>query len=307
MKLMLSMRDLEQYLVLAEELNFRLAADRLHVSQPTLTQTLQRLERLLGSTLIERSTRKSHLTEAGRTLYEGAELLLGDAKKLEIEVRNVGAGMRRELRVGAVNPAMGSLMPQILQAVHRSYPDVRISLQPMASFALMRALRDGRLDIAIVRTADSVPGFVATELMNDALLAVLPAAHPLASREKIKLAELSGESFIMAPRSRNPAFHDELVSLYHRRGCSPSQFIESNGLHSQLALVGAEVGVAVQSVLYRDLGREDIVFVAVGENLEIPLQVLTQDTDSELIRCFIAAAQVRAREINASLSAGAGG
>jgi LysR family transcriptional regulator, benzoate and cis,cis-muconate-responsive activator of ben and cat genes len=304
---MFSLSDLNQYVVLAEELNFRLAADRLHVSQPTLTQTLQRLERQFGSTLIERSTRKSHLTEAGRALYEGAEFLLGDAQKLETEVRSVGAGMRRELRVGAVNPAMGSLMPQVLQAVHRSFPDVRISLQPMASFALMRALRDGRLDIAIVRTADSVPGFVATKLMNDPLLAVLPSAHPLASRDQISLAELSGESFIMAPRSRNPAFHDELVSLYHRRGCSPAQFIESNGLHSQLALVGAEVGVAVQSVLYRDLGREDIVFVPVGENLEIPLQVLTQDTGSQLIKCFIDAAQLRAAEVNASLSAAAEG
>ncbi|WP_165976856.1 LysR family transcriptional regulator [Arthrobacter nitrophenolicus] len=303
---MLSLRDLQQYVVLAEELNFRLAADRLHISQPTLTQTLQRLERHFGATLIERSTRKSHLTEAGRTLYEGAELLLGDAKRLDAEVRSVGAGMRRELRVGAVNPAMGSLMPQVLQAVHRSFPDVRISLQPMASFALMRALRDGRLDIAVVRTSDSVPGFVATELMNDALLAVLPSAHPLATREQISVAELSGEPFIMAPRSRNPAFHDELVSLYHRRGCSPSQFIESNGLHSQLALVGAEVGVAVQSVLYRDPGREDIVFVPVGENLEIPLQVLTQETDSDLIKCFIAAAQVRATEINSLLSPGSG-
>jgi DNA-binding transcriptional LysR family regulator len=294
----LTLRDLEQFVVLAEELNFRLAAERLHVSQPTLSQTLQRLERYLGSTLIERTTRSSHLSEAGWALLEGAELLLADARSLEGEVRDVGRGMHRELRVGAVNPAMRALVPRTLRAVHAAFPDVRIKLQPMSSFALVRSLREGRIKLAIVRTVEPVVGFVAVPLMKDPLFALLPAEHPLARREQVRLRDLSGEAFVMAPRARNPDFHDELVSLYRRRGCSPGSIIEVSGLHSQLALIGAGMGIAVQSVLYLDPGREDVAFVPVGDRLSIPLQLLVPEgDDSDLIRCFVQAARRACREL----------
>lgn len=288
--------------MLVEELNFRRASERLHVSQPTLSQTLQRLERQLGTSLIERSTRQSRLTAAGHTLHDRAGRLLADMRSLEEDVLSVGAGKRRQLRVGSVNPAMRALVPQILNRVHRSFPDVSISLEPLSSSALIRALREGRLDLAIVRTADAVPGFFGTPLMNDPLLAVLPTRHRLAVQPSVTVADLNGETFIMAPRARNPEFHDELVSLYRRRGCSPARYVEANGLHSQLALIGAEVGIAVQSLLYLDTGRVDVVFYPIGENLQIPLQVLTPlGDDSELTRCFVHAAQVRSQELIAEL------
>jgi DNA-binding transcriptional LysR family regulator len=112
----LALRDLQQFVVLAEELNFRPAAERLLISQPTLTQTLQRLERQLATTLVERSTRKSHLTEAGEALLQGAALLLEDARRLQEEVLSVGAGMRRQLRVGSVDPAMREPVPGVSSA-----------------------------------------------------------------------------------------------------------------------------------------------------------------------------------------------
>lgn len=295
---MLRLIDLQHFLVLSEELNFRLAAERLYTSQPTLSQTLQRLEQQLGTTLIERTTRSSHLTAAGETLFAGAKFLLKDAENLKADVRSVGLGLRRQIRVGAVNTAMQSLLPQVLRSVHTAFPDIRLGLQPMSSFTLMRQLREGRLDIAIVRTANELPGYKSVPLMQDPLLAVLPTAHQLADATHLQISELDGETFIMAPRSRNPEFYDELNSLYRRNGCTPEHILEVNGLHSQMALVGAGVGVTVQSTLYRDPGREDLVFIPVDDTLGIPLKVLHQDNEmSEPVEHFVQAALKRASQL----------
>lgn len=289
---MLVLRDLEQFVVLADELNFRHAAARLHISQPTLTQTIQRLERFVGSSLIERTTRQSRLTEAGQTLARGARLLLRDAETLARDVRHVAAGRRRQLRLGAVNPALRRMVPNVLHDVHTQYPDLRISLHPMASHQQLRALRESRIDIAIVRTAESLPGFVSEILMHEPLFAVLPSDHALAGQSSVDLEQLNGLDFVMAPRDRNPEFYDELISLYTRRNCSPSTITEADNMHAQLALVGAGVGVAVQPLLFVDRDRSDIVFRPVNEELRIPLQLLRPASDeTEITQAFLTSAR----------------
>lgn len=298
----LALRDLQQFLVLAEELNFHRAAERLHLSQPTLSQTLQRLERVVGAKLIDRGGRKSILTEAGRLLADRSMLLLRDADSLVTDVRSVADGMRRQLRVGSVNPAMRALVPHVLRSLHGKFPDLRISLQPHSSFDLASRLREGRLDLAIARTGELIPGFTGEVLMNDPLVAVMSVRHPLAARARVAIRDLSDEPFVMAPRDRNPSFHDELVSWYRACGCVPSQIIEANGMHSQLALIAAGIGVTVQSLLYTDPGRDDLVFVPVEGRLRTPLQILYPSNDrSAVTREFVAAARARAEELIAAL------
>lgn len=288
---MLALRDLEQFVVLADELNFRHAAARLHISQPTLTQTLQRLERSVGAPLLERTTRRSRLTEAGHALALGATRLLEDAEALEGEVKHVAAGRRRQLRVGAVNPALRRMVPTVLRDLHDQFPDVRITLHPMQSHQQLRALRESRIDIAIVRTQESIPGFKSATLMHEPLFAVLPVEHRLARAQTVQLSELNGLDFIMAPRDRNPEFYDELISLYSRLNCSPSTITEADNMHAQLAMVGAGIGVAVQPLLFVDRDRTDIVFRPVNEELRIPLQLLHPLTDdSEVTRAFLRSA-----------------
>lgn len=295
---MLALRDLEQFVVLADELNFRHAAARLHISQPTLTQTLQRLERFVGAPLLERTTRRSRLTEAGQTLAQGASLLLADADALGQEVRHVAAGRRRQLRVGAVNPALRRMVPNVLHDLHERFPDVRISLHPMQSHQQLRALRESRIDIAIVRTQESIPGFASETLMHEPLFAVLPVDHPLAASRTVRLSQLNGLDFVMAPRNRNPEFFDELISLYSRFDCSPSTITEADNMHAQLALVGAGIGVAVQPLLFVDRDRTDIVFLPVDEELRIPLQLLHPMTDnSEVTQAFLTSALYCARTL----------
>lgn len=301
---MLALRDLQQFLVLAEELNFSHAAERLHVSQPTLTQTIQRLERQCGAKLLERSTRNSRLTDAGQALLRGATILVRDAEALEKEVRAVGSGKYRHLRVGAVNPAMRRLVPGVLHTVHAQFPDLRISLHPLASHSQISALRESRLDLAIVRTSVPIPGFTSDVLMHEPLFAVVPSDHPLAGSPRVRLGQLSGLDFVMAPRERNPEFYDDLVALYAKYSCVPGQIVEADNMHAQLALVGAGIGVAVQPLLFVDRDREDVVFLPLEESLGIPLQILYPEGDrSDVLQAFMTAAREQAEHLMAETAA----
>lgn len=294
---MIALRDLRHFVVLAEELNFRAAAARLHISQPTLSETVRRMERSIGGALLERTTRRSRLTQAGEALYQGALLLLRDADALENEVRSVAAGMRRVFRIGAVNPAMRTLVPQVVRGLHAEFPDIRLSLHPMSSHEQLRAVREGRLDVAVVRTAHRPTAATSHELVHEPLYAVLPTGHPLAAKAHIDLRQMRGLTFVMAPRERNPEFYDALVALYTARGCAPEHIIDADNMHAQLSLVGGDIGVAVQPLLFIDRDRSDVVFIPTGERLSVPLQVITSQEPDELAGAFVTGARRQVTEL----------
>ncbi|MGO1561623.1 transcriptional regulator, LysR family [Actinomycetales bacterium JB111] len=294
---MIALRDLHQFVILAEELNFRAAASRLHVSQPTLSETVKRIERTIGGKLLERTTRRSRLTPAGQALYEGAQHLLRDAEALTHEVRSVAAGMRREFRIGAVNPAMRTLVPSVLRQLHEQFPGIRLSLHPMSTHEQLRAMREGRLDVAVVRTAVQPRETRSHFLVNEPLFAVLPAGHELEPEPLIELPRLRDHTFIMAPRDRNPEFYDALVALYKSRGSAPDEILVAANMHAQLTLVGAGIGVAVQPLLFIDRDRSDVVFRPTPERLDVPLQVLTPSVPDVLADAFVDAADRQIRQL----------
>lgn len=268
---MMNIRDLQYLTVLADELSFSRAADRLNISQPTLSQTVRKLERMVGGTLVERTTRRSRLTVAGQTLVDGSRQLLADLVRLEEATRDAAAGRTAALRIGAVNPAMRLLMPRILSSVRAELPDVRMTLHPMNSHAQLRQLIDGQLDAGILRSPSAPPGLAMETLMEEPLYAAVASSHRLATRGLSALTELDDEDFVMAPRDRNPVFYDELLRLITENHCSPERIIEADDMWAQLAMVGAGVGVAVLPLLFVDPTREDIAFLPLDKNLGLGL------------------------------------
>lgn len=288
--------------VLAEELNYVRAAARLHISQPRLTQSIQRVERQTGVKLLDRTTRRSRLTSAGETFVRGARRILEDLKAVEADTRDVGAGRVGTLNLGAVNPAFRTLMPRILKTLHRELPQLSVRLHPLPSGSQMRALREGRLDAGILRTAEDDDDFVSSTLINEPLYAVLPSDHRLADQDSILLEWLDQEHFVMAPRDRNPAYFDELIGLYHRHHCSPASLIEGTNMHAQLALVGAGFGVSVQPLLFVDPGRGDVVFVPLRtQSLAIPLKIVHRSEPNWALELFISTAHHEARALLQSI------
>ncbi|MBB5908142.1 LysR family transcriptional regulator [Actinoalloteichus hymeniacidonis] len=271
---MLNMRDLQYFTVLADELSFSRAAERLGISQPTLSQTLQRLERSVGGRLIERTTRRSRLTPAGETLVEGARQLLADLVRLERTTQDAAAGRVGSIRVGSVNPAMRVLMPRILRAVRAETPEVEVTLHPSSSHTQLRLLVDGQLEAGILRGREAPAGLALEPLMNEPLYAAVPSQHPVARADVVELADLNGLDFVMAPRDRNPLFYDELIRLFSDARCSPRRILTADDMWAQLAMIAAGNGVAVLPFLFVDHSRDDVVFRPLGLDLDVPLAVV---------------------------------
>lgn len=295
----LTLTDIHHLVMLADELNYVRAAERLHISQPSLSQAVQRVERRLGTKLFDRSTRRTTLTPAGLAFIDGARRLLADVKRLQVDTQSIGSGRLGVLRLGAVNPAFRTLLPRILRTIRAEFPSLRVELHPLPSQQQMRSLLDGHLDAGILRTADDRPELTSMVLINEPLYAVLPADSDLAKRQDISLADLAGQTFIMAPRDRNPAYYDELLGLYRQNGAAPSELLEAANMHAQFALVGAGYGVSVQPLLFVDRGRDDVVFAPLkSERLRIPLRIVHHTTQrSDVLDRFVVTARSEAQRL----------
>ncbi|GAA4634716.1 LysR family transcriptional regulator [Actinoallomurus vinaceus] len=185
-------RELAYFVAVAEELNFTRAAERLGIAQPPLSRAIRRLERRLGVTLLERTSRRVALTPAG-------EVLLGDARKA---LDTVAAATRRARRAGRPDPRLvlamkpggdGGLLPDILKA-YEADPDA-LPVEIVSSVGERAALvRDGRADVALLHTVHDLSGFDTEELLVEDQAAVLPADHPLAHRASLRRADLEGET-----------------------------------------------------------------------------------------------------------------
>lgn len=193
---------LRTFALAAEELNFTQTARLLHLSQPAVSQQIRELEETLGVSLFERRGRGLALTPAGERLKPMASAMLKEAERLKEalgEFRGVPQGV---LRIGAGTTLGIYLLPHALGRFSRDFPAIRPSLRITEAEALVRALRDGELDLALVEEELSLGrifGWEKLPLIDDELVLIASADHPWAQRPEIALAELAEERFIMRP------------------------------------------------------------------------------------------------------------
>ena len=209
---MVETRELTYFLAVARELHFGRAAESLGIAQPPLSRAIARLERRLGVTLLERTSRRVALTPAGETLLaEGAAAL--DA---------VAAAVRRTRRAGGAGPRLvlalkpggdgGGLLPAILAAYERE-PDA-LPVEMLLGYGAGDALRDGRADAALLYTPrQDVTGLATAELLEEPQVAVLPRGHRLAGRAEVAMADLAGEDLRRPPRIRDGGQLMQLIAL----------------------------------------------------------------------------------------------
>jgi len=178
---MIDLRQLRQFVAVAEELNFRRAAERLHMSQPPLTQTVKSLERALGTKLFDRSRRKVELTRPGRLLLDQAQSVLSHMDRALDAVRASAQGLSGRLAIGVVPSTTYGILPAILRLFRERHPSVDLHLEELATVDQTDALQQGRIDVALNRPPTFFSrGLVQETLMRETLIAALPTHHPLA-------------------------------------------------------------------------------------------------------------------------------
>ncbi|WP_030437296.1 LysR family transcriptional regulator [Actinoplanes subtropicus] len=207
----LETRELAYFLAVAEELHFGRAATRLGIAQPALSKTIRQLERRLGVTLLERTSRAVALTEAGRVLTREARVALDALSAAALRTQR--AGIREPRLVLAMKPGGdGGLLPAILAEYERQPEVLPVEVAFDADGA--RSLREGRADAALLYAPpDDLPGLDTETLLTEAPVAVLPTSHPLARRTSLQMADLAGECLHRKPT--DPDAMQSISALMH--------------------------------------------------------------------------------------------
>jgi len=257
----MELRHLRYFVAVAEELHFGRAARRLHIAQPPLSQQIRQLERLVGTELLRRTSRRVELTQAGAAFLEGARRTLSAAAGTLEGARRVGRGELASVRVGFTDSAALSIFPAAVRTHRRAFPEVHLELVEGLTRAQVQAVEEGMLDLALVRgpVAPS-PAVVAETVFREPLVAAMHASHRLAERESVALAALRDEPMVLFPRHLAPEFYDWITRLCMEKGFVPRVEHAASEYQTILSLVAADVGVSLVPASVRAIGPPDVRF-----------------------------------------------
>lgn len=247
----MDIRRLQYFVAVAEEMNFSRAADRLFITQPGLSQQVRRLERELGATLFDRTTRNVALTDAGHVLLADARSVLNGIAAAKANVQRTVAGETGSLRVGFVSSSALTVVPLFVQRLKAQWPNVHIVLTEMTTERQLEALRSGELDIGLVREMEPTDELTSAALSTERLHIAIPSGHPIAAKESVLLEDLADQEFVVFPRDAAPKLFDHIDLLCTQAGFKLQIAQEALQFSTILGLVasGAGIGIVPESLL----------------------------------------------------------
>jgi DNA-binding transcriptional LysR family regulator len=218
----MELRQLEAFTMVATELHFGRAAQRLHMGQPTLSELVQRLEREVGTPLLTRTTRRVALTGAGVELLGRAKVILDEVSAAKAAVRRIANGDAGTVRLGITPPVAPVLAPHLRTELERQLPEVDLIVAPMWLPDLVRAVAAGRIDVAITCGADpDPPGLISEEFAGEPVLVGLRSGHRLAGREAVALADLARDRLGIPNETLFPAWASAHRQALKAAGITP--------------------------------------------------------------------------------------
>jgi DNA-binding transcriptional LysR family regulator len=221
-------RLLRPFVALADELHFGRAAERLHVTQPALSQQIARLERQVGVPLFARTRTRVDLTEAGAAMLPSARAAVEAAAAADEVARSHARGEGGELRLG-LSPGAHYLAQAVLAEFARRRPKVRVRASQDSSGALAEQVAAGRLELALGFCTEPLDGVVCERLRDEPAVLAVAAAHPLARRERVDLAELAGETFALVDAHDGAGYNRAVVALCEAAGFAPATIPDPHG------------------------------------------------------------------------------
>lgn len=197
----MNLRQLEYFKAIAEERQITAAAKRLHITQPPLSYELASLERELGTKLVERSSRGTELTDAGRVLYDRACQMLDLAEATKREVGNVGRGLAGTLSLGLISSSGGQVPNGALLELTKSYPDVQFQIREGSTYEVLDMLRRGVVELGVVRMLSNQDEFECRMAQPEPMAALMPPEYVCGSADDVvTLAELADQPLVIYRR-----------------------------------------------------------------------------------------------------------
>lgn len=245
--------QLRYFLGVAEQGNFTRAADKLKISQPALSRSIQKLEEELGQPVFERKTRAVALTEAGTLLQSRAQQVLSILEDTKAEITDDGESGR--VRVGAIPTIAPFFLPNLLQQFSEKFPKANLIVQENTTDALLKSCTQGEIDLAILALPIPAKYLEVEELFEEELLLVLPPEHSLATKEKIRLKDVEPYPFVLLEEAH--CLTDNIVSFCRQRAFQPVAVERTSQLAMVQELVSLSHGVSMIPAMARKIDQSD--------------------------------------------------
>ena len=258
----MELHQLRYFCAVADSGSFSRAAEHCHVSQPSLSQQILKLESELGARLFDRLSRSVRLTEVGKTFLPRARAVLCELESARGDVVESKDSVSGHVTVGVIPTVAPYFLPPVLAAFSKRFAESAVTVVEEITPVLLERLRSGAIDIAVLALPVRGHEFDALPLLTEPLFAALPKKHSLARRTSIALRDLRKEPFLLLRDGH--CFRENAVAACDRARVSPQVVFESGQFSSLLALVGAGVGVSLVPAMAVDR-RSQVRFVRISD------------------------------------------
>ena len=241
----IELRHLQYFQVLAEELKFRKAAERLFISQPGLSRQIRQMEEIYQVSLFDRTKKKVELTEAGRFLKQEVDFIFSHMEHIRQHLENISLGRETELRIGFLGSAAQKAVPDLVFKLAKEHPGIRTILEQMPNKLQLDLLEKGKLDLGFVRLQQLPEGISRQIIHEDTFSLVLPMSHELSEANFSGIRQLSGEPFIFFSSEDSPFYHELIMSICEDQGFRPKVSHKSVDALTIYKLVEEGLGLAI--------------------------------------------------------------
>lgn len=264
-------RQMRCILAISEAGSLTRAAEQLGLAQPALTQTLNRLEREIGTPLFTRTRRGATLTEAGLAIVEDVRASLAHADAAAERAGAMAAGRAGRLTIGFVTHAIYEVLPRALRLLRARHPQLDVVLREMSNAEQVDALAGGRIDIALLHPPVSLNAKVnELRLGEEPMVAALPAGYEVAPDGRVSLAEIAQHGLVWFPEQQIPALRSQLLGAIRRAGHPVQVVQDANRTLTVLACVAAGLGWSLLPRSVHALRHEGVRYAEVRDGADLP-------------------------------------
>ena len=239
----MDIQHLQYFVAVAIHGSFTKAAQKLYVTQPTISKMIKNIEEELGVSLFDRSGKQIKLTDAGNVIFTQAQNIIKSFENLSDELDDLMSLKTGSIEIG-LPPMIGSrFFPKIIQKFHKQYPNISLQVVEVGAKSVERDVSNGTLDLGVVVLPTKEDHFHAYSFVNEKLMLLVHPDHPLSQKDIVTLSELEEETFILF--SKDFTLHDRIIEECVRVGFNPNIIYESSQWDFISEMVAANLGIAL--------------------------------------------------------------
>lgn len=261
MNYQIELRHLHYFRVLAEELHFRKAAERLFISQPGLTRQIKQMEEIYKTPLFERGKRSVKLTPAGEFLKQEVALIFNQLTNLHNQIEKIGEGKITTLKLGFIGSAVQTILPELLAKLKSKQPLIDVTLNELSNEVQMDMLLKKELDFGFVRMENYPTKIHTYPILTENFALVVPKGHPMSDSKKLSLHDFDEESFILFSKQYSASYYDLVMSIFRDHQFEPKVALRTVNALTIFNLVSQGLGIAIVPSSLKNGYNADVDFI----------------------------------------------